>query len=475
MSSTFDIFSFKTIPSNYSWDKGTPTLDYNEFVTDVTSCTATSQQNEDGIEYIGYAPYVFVTLSSAPGDVNSSFLNLKRSVNFGDYYNNETNIITTPTLSSELFGHTYIMPGLYSLELNRTEYKEVTLKDYPAYGTCLQKYCIDWKWASTTTNTLSVTWSSSKKNKSYEKKWKFEPCDTDWAALNGLHVNKIEGDYPQKWQWYHYLSNSNNNLYNTPLTWSQTEFDQSATFTWQEAAGPCINLRQSEQVIWRWNNIIKEGNQFTDAITWNETKITQPGNITWNFVKNNCISSLAPLISSTSETIKKKAFLRVKEIPPVAYIRALNFNSTVRETPITIRLTARDTVCGSFPIEKIIWDLGDGSPLLTQRRWSNVTQTPFVFTGAISEDYQDPRNFDVEYTYRTFPSKGFSYYPSLTAYASSTGSSDCAATIIGPLKLSNTNGNNIKIIQNELTDYGKVLIGEISNGTDATLAVWRAD
>jgi hypothetical protein len=47
------------------------------------------------------------------------------------------------------------------------------------------KYCISWKWsARTSTNSrTAVTWSSTKSNRSYNKKWVFEPCVTQDGSI----------------------------------------------------------------------------------------------------------------------------------------------------------------------------------------------------------------------------------------------------------------------------------------------------
>ena len=84
---------------------------------------------------------------------------------------------------------------------------------------------------------------------------------------------------------------------------------------------------------------------------------------------------------------------------------------------------------------------------------------------------KDPRNYDVIHTYRKTFDAGFSFYPSLTAYASSTGAYDCTAAIVGPLKLPSATEFNMAILQNELTDHGKAIIGEV----EGAAAAWRMD
>jgi len=472
MSATFDISSIKSVPSDYSWDKGTPTLDYADFVTALSVCSAISN-NEEGVEYIGYAPFVFVSLSSAPGDTSDTNVALRRTANFGDYYNSNSNYVTFPTLSNELFCHAYIMPGLYTISLERTEYIEVLAEAFTAYGKCLQKHCIDWSWKtlSNCTPELSVTWTSTLTGNSYEKKWKFEPCGEDWASSNGLYIQPVhqEDRTPLSWQWYNFLCNGTDNPHNTPTPWISSGFQQQEQLTWAESSGPCINLGQTEQTSWKWNNITLSAGQFNTIVTWDDTICASFKNATWDHVKDNCTGSSAPILSSGTQIITKSALIRVLEIPPIAYLQATQ--SPNRISPLEVRLSPASTICGSFPIERIVWDLGDGSPLLTQRRWANTLAYPFVFSGALSEDYQDPRNYDVIHTYTKTPESGYSFYPSITAYCSSTNSSDCASVMVGPLKLPVTDGTNFKLLQNELTEHGKVLIGQVDNN----VAVWRAD
>ena len=473
MSSTFDIFSIKSVPSTYSWDKGTPTLDFDEFNTELSACSAVST-NDGGIEYVGYAPFVFVSLSSEPGQTSDSLLVLKRTADFGDFYNSDSNFVTYPTLSNELFCHTYIMPGLYTIRFERTEYIEVAAEAFSAFGACLQKHCIDWSWKTLANCTpeLSVTWSSTLSGNSYEKKWKFESCEAEWASNNGLYIQKVgeEERVPLSWQWYNFLCESTN-PHNTPTQWLSSGFQQSGQLTWSESSGPCINLGQTEQTTWRWNNITCSltAGQFTTSVTWDETRSIEPGNTTWDHIANNCTGSTAPSLSAGTQTTIKEALIRVLEIPPTAYLDVTQPSS--RTSPLTVRLSPKSTVCGSFPIERIVWDLGDGSPLITQRRWSNTLEEPFVYSGALPEDYQDPRNYDIVHTYIKTPESGYCFYPSITAYTSSTNTSDCASVMVGPLKLPVTTGGNFKLLQNELSEHGKVLIGQV----DDNVAVWRTD
>ena len=365
------------------------------------------------------------------------------------------------------------MPGLYTVRFERTEYIEVDEATFNAFGACLQKHCIDWSWKtlSNCTPELSVTWSSTLTGNLWTKKWKFEPCEAEWASNNGLYIESPEKEERPalSWQWYNFLCNSTGNEHNTPTPWISSGFQQSSQLTWSGTSGPCLNISQTEQTTWRWNNITLSAGQFNTTMTWDDTLCSSPKNATWDHIKDNCTGSSAPLVSSSSQTIVYEALIRVLEIPPTAY---LEVSQPINQTsPLTVTLSPKSTLCGSFPIEKIVWDLGDGSPLLTQRRWSNTLEEPFKFSGALGDDYQDPRNYDVVHTYTKTLESDYCFYPSITAYCSSTNSSDCASVMVGPLQLPSMGEEYINFMQNELTEHGKMLIGQINNN----VAVWRAD
>lgn len=488
MSSTFDMYSIESVRPDYSWDRGIPYQERIPMMTGVSACSASSS-NSARIEYVGYAPFVFVCLSSVPlerPDNAPALLALTRTADFGDYYNNESNIVTkTTTLSAEAFCHVYVMPGLYSIKFEHTEYMEsAEVEPFKGYGACLQKYCIDWSWkklANCIPTSLNVTWLSAKSGNPYQKTWKYQPCEVDWASNNGLYIQPMgqEEINPLSWQWYNYKSNlkSINNTHNTPVKWEATGFQQSNQLTWSGTTGPCLNIGQMRQITWKWNNITNPtSSQFASGIIWDYLKETEPEATTWDYVEEFQAGTFVPTLSTTAVSVTKEAIIRVLEILPQAYLIAgspskVEAPISNRISPLTVRLSPKHTISGSFPIEKIVWDLGDGSPLLIQRRWSINLDAPFVYTGAISEDYQDPRNYDVIHTYIKTPDTGFSFYPSITAYASNTHSSDCAATMVGPLVLDQTTGSNFKLMQTDLTEYGKVLIGQVDNN----VAIWRAD
>lgn len=417
---TFDFFSIKTVPPDYSWDDGTPYVEfpYERLITDASLLSGTDST------YIGYAPFAYISLSSSVVPSPSSVA-IQRVVDFGDYYNTESNITTSPTLSNEVYCHTYIMPGLYTIKFTKHEYVITLVEEYSDLYIQPQQ-----------------------------------------QAMQQLPFN---------WQWYNFLCSSPTNPRNNPITWEQSGFQDSNQLIWSGVSGPCLdfNSYNTASVDWLWNSISCDlnANPLARTLTWDETKSSSTFNKTWDEAGgDNCNQPSLALSAQEVVTITKEMMLRVIEIPPVAYLSAMDITPE-KLSPLTVRLTPRFVKTGSFPIEKIVWDLGDGSPLLTQRRWSPDSVSPFVFSNVFNLDWQDPRNFDIIYTYRKLPDSGFSYYPSITAYSSSTGTSDCASTIVGPLKLTAFDGATITLLQNELTDNGKVIVGETNDG----VAVWKID
>lgn len=446
MSLTFNLLATQTVLSTYSWDDGVPVKDFGATVVEDLS----AGQKVTNVNHLtGYAPFFTLLLSSDPGLRWAPYSNtriLQRTIDFGDYYNSETNIITEKsTIPSRLYAcHTYIMPGTYKIKYKQTQYVQVTAAELE--GDDLYK---------------------------------------TYVQNTGQERKKI----PLSWKWFNFLKDSKYETTNIPLSWGDTQFQQSNQLTWKDARGECFNLNAFEQnnTIWNWNNIKENATAVSEEkITWNDVVKTQRGSVSWNFSSVfNQGKAIAVSLSSLSHEIEDAFFITIKEIMPVAYLAAtipgdLN-NPIERELPIlpvtnynsplTVKLTARFTKCGSFPIEKLVWDLGDGSPLLIQQRWAPNYEAPFYYTGAIRNDIDDPRNFDVVHTYIKTPTSSYSFYPSVTAYASSTNSSDSASMVIGPLKLPAFNINNVTLLQNELTDNGKVFVGEIGNQT----AIWRAD
>lgn len=485
------MLSIRTVPSDYSWDKGTPAVTFTNLVSSLDKCRKFSN-NSKGVEYVGYAPFVSVALSSDSGNTNPT-ANIKRIVNFGDYYNSDSNIVADSRYDSTVFSHAYVMPGLYSITIERQEYVVLRVKDPTKFGACFQKYCLEWYWANLNSNYTTLprisayTWKATKSTSPVlstdnvpiigPKKWKREPCEQDDFSGAGFYVQ--QADYlntkraPLSWQWFNFSQTSPGNLLNTVTPWISTGFQQPDQLSWKETSGPCLqNLNyHGTDIIWKWDflTLARAGARFASTLTWDQARSIEPRNVTWDFAGEFCIGDMVNLTLSTGiVTMTNEKFIRVLEIPPQAYLQVIQPDD--RLSPLTVTLSPRNIISGSFPIEKIVWDLGDGSPLLVQRRWSPTLEAPFVYSGILSDDYEDPRNYDIVHTYRKTPNSPYVFYPSLTAYASSTGTVDTVTAVVGPLKYGDP-AVTFNLLQTELTDEGKVIVGQV-NGN---LGIWKAD
>lgn len=483
-SPTLDFTTIATVPQNYSWDEGTPLIGYelSRLLINDESLFVPSN-NSSGVEYIGYAPYSVLTFSSTLNP-NPSAIITKRVIDFGDYYNNQNNIIVSEALSAELYCHTYVMPGLYTVKMTTTEYVKAEDQQL-SFFSCIERYCKEWTWKSTqclpTTNTRT-TWLSTASTKSLEKRWRDRPeerCDAPWVNTGGIYVQPTElaAPLPIFWQWCNYSCFPTDNLRNLQTTWDSSSFQKSNQIVWSEAT-VCTTIPY-RATSWTWNqqtcgNVLLSSSTQSSSFSWDELKRESCDNRTWDEITiEDCYEAPYNIATSVNQIVKE-AIIRVIEIPPKAYIES-NQSEVFDErmSPYTVTLTPRFIKCGSFPIERIDWDLGDGTPIISQKRWAVNKDPRFVYSGAYSLDWQDPRNYDIVHTYTKTIDSNFSFYPSLTCYASSTHTNDCASTVIGPLKLrSVTTADttaNVKLIQNELTDKGVVLIGEI----DKTIAAWN--
>jgi hypothetical protein len=503
MRANFELYSAKTVPSTYSWDLGTPTVDYTniktisagtgvKYVSGSSFGQATPSTNTT--EITGYAPFVELVFISTLEPTNfrlpNMFLGIERVADFGDYYNSKNSRKKEGTINTTAFCHTYVMPGLYSIEFEQTEYVNTKINNARFIGTCLQKYCIEWSWSQLKcTPDSQITWKITKEKQNLttgeglsSKKWMFEPCTDQWAFGDRVYVEKTQKldnkRDPLAWQWYNFLKTPIGNL-NTPTVWASSGFQQPQEFTWEDASSPCwpyMNY-QGEDVVWKWRYITKDVSVdpvHSINLTWNQAVKEKPTNVTWNYTSLYCPGDLINMeLSAFKQTVTKTAYVRVLEIPPKAVIEVIQPEEPLlRLTPLTVKLSPKNVISGSFPIEKIVWDMGDGSPLITQRRWAPTLSLPFVYSGSTENDPHDPRNYDVEHTYYRTLQGPHSFYPSMTAYASSTGTYDTAAAVVGPLLFPpKTEDFKINLIQSEMTSYGKVYIGEINNN----VAVWRAD
>ena len=366
MFTKFTLLSGTTVPSNYSWDYGTPLTGSNLF-----SLNAITTSN-----YVsGYAPGVRVVFKndSVP---NSDFSNVGFTWDFGDYYNNATNIISLSCLKS--IEHTFIMPGRYTVTLTqrqskiRQDFNYVQNSDY-----CLSKYNFRWFWdnmVSVSGDTL--TWDETRCFAKYSKWW------DDEVECFGKHC--------KFWNWLDLRSTETEGV--TPVTWEQTYTGKEFEKRWARESNSTVCAPGKE-------------------VTFLDTLITDEQTYT--------ITNVVEVLE-----IKPEAFLYTFTTPITGV------------TPFSVHLSPRFTKPGSFAIERIDWDFGDGTPVQTVWRHQPPTQTMFTYTSTFSADVKDPRNYDAHYTYKRTLNTYPIFYPSITAYSGSTNSFDSCSLVIGPISLS---------------------------------------
>ena len=422
----------RSVSSSYSWDSETPSE------ASVTSCLLS------GDRYIGYAPFVTVELSSYTDNLSGEAIALVTTTDYGDYYNLETSVQTSLISGEQTFCHNYIMPGIYTITHVKTYYTK--------YDPCY--------------------------NGEYDTFTTYSEEDTNYGKRPSF-----------SWPWYNFFKEDYDErtellgtyaARNELITWDDCVFQGPKQVTWDQALGPTLEIR-NRPVSWQWKHAKKIPNryaQYNQSTTWNETRPNTLFPRTWKQIKNyTCVGpnsaaclELVPRLSSTTFTQILTSVIEVKEIPPNAYIEVVHSKPlNERYSPYAVTLSPRFIRSGSFPIEKIVWDLGDGSPLIEKSRNNPNEVYPssikFKHSSLFDSDLLDPRNFDIEYSYnRTTNANCF--YPSLTAYASSTGTSSCAATIVGPIKYQPYSQSSFKLTQNHLTEKGVCYAGSI-NGNAA--------
>lgn len=369
-----DITVYSTI-SSYSWDLGVPNTSLMNKVT---------KSNDT---YVCYAPHVNVAVQTTVGDPNPNAIAYWRKADFGDFYNSSSSSKITTAANKYKFTHNYVMPGVYKIALEQTEYAKY---DSPCYE---------------------------------------EPCESELSTKKiYTETGVFKTERPHfAWIWYNFLEFDN---YPRTLThsslepnselvrWEDCVFQGKNQTTWEEAQGPAIETTG------------RDG-------SWTKTKTASELDIT----------------------------IEVKELPPKVYLDIVKYSQQSPDSH-TVRLSPRLTRCGSFPIEKIIWDLGNGTPSFevykdhAPKRGDIET----VFSNVFEEDAKDPRNFDIIYTYTRNKQESSCFYPSITAISSSTGTSDCASVVVGPISFKKA--PKFQILQNHLfSDGGKAYLGQIDQAT----------
>ena len=313
----------------------------------------------------GYAPGLRVVFKNTSSNEYSYNITEKYEWAFGDYYNSANNILSLACPNN--VEHIYVMPGTYSVKITHTKTETPTIID-PSLRHCQGLYNYQWYWDNLMPGLAqAVTWDDLLPNAKLAKTWGNESACFD--------------KYCSFWSWSNLATGGTN-----PYTWEDTS----------NAGGGKYPKR--------W-----EGNEGNDGASCSNT-------------------TAVPVQTVSAVDATLVGIIQVLEIPPIANMAVVNNGVLVSTTygisPLTVQLTPRIIKAGSFPIDRIDWDMGDDTGLFTVTRYTTADPSIFKFTGQYSNDLLDPRNYDVMYTYTRNSKQYATYYPSLTAYAGSTGTYD---------------------------------------------------
>lgn len=342
----------------------------------------------------GYAPGVDVYFRnvSQVGDIFSDQdIVINFSWNFGDIYNSTNNIASLTCVAP--VRHVYTMPGKYTISLIHTEIVTQPIDTNPTL--CRDRYNINWYWDN----------------------------------LTGLTNLPAKPDRK---------------------TWNETECLSSFPKTWD----PELFCLQKYCRYWSWENTKSTGRNDT---TWEQTQTNAEFEKRWLYESNDTVCQLPEqpasiIIRQERQEVIKQFMVEVKELLPRAGLHSIT-RPVAGIAPLTVQLTPRTTICGSFPIDRIDWDLGDGSPIKTITRQGPPTDPNFVNNRVFIGDSLDPRNYDLIHTYNRSIDQYSIFYPSITAYSANTGSYDACSTTIGPIDLG-TPDDGVKILKVKNTVEG---------------------
>jgi hypothetical protein len=210
----------------------------------------------------------------------------------------------------------------------------------------------------------------------------------------------------------------------------------------------------NQQFIWHFGDYYSKTISISSTVLSSaEHTFIMPGkyNVSLTLIQNTTI----PGVKTINETITKFGLVELKEIPPVARMHSVTQPIT-GNTPLTLEFTPEFCSVGSFPIDQIDWNFGDGSSIKTITRYFSPTADPeVIFTNRYYNDPKDVRNFNIKHTFiRTSKNLGM-FYPSLTCYSASTNTSDACSITIGPV-LRPDNPSSINILKVKNTIYGNI-------------------
>ena len=351
----------------------------------------------------GYAPGLKVRFSNL-SKISPIVRNTAYNWNFGDYYN-DTDNFTTTTSANTVVEHTYVMPGRYAVILNAAETlpEQNNLVANDRY--CLGRHVVRWFWDDLTCQSLNnIRWDETK-------------CNRGSTPLNRYR----------------------------PKTWG----DEYA----------CLGKYCKA---WSWMGHVRSIAQL-GAVRWNETQTGSEYEKKWQFEPNNIECAVAEAIEPFSQTTIKQNIIEVFEVPPVASMHSVT-QPVTGTAPFTVTLTPKACKTGSFPIDRIDWNLGDGTPTITVTRYTEPANKRF--TKAIPlpfpDDPADVRNYNVTHTYNFTKDTYPIFYPSLTCYSANTNTADACSITIGPLSVS-YKPNKISLVKGKNTSKGNIYALEVDD------------
>jgi hypothetical protein len=463
----------ETVPRDYSWDEGTP-LELGLETATVSANTFTN--------YIsGYAPFArvyFANVSDVLRDIpTGAKLYTNYEWDFGDYYNNFTNKVA---LSCPVdVRHTYIMPGKYTVTLFGTRSVSQQILDN-LDELCFGKYNINWYWdrfvpliaAPSAFNAKNFfnTWDETALGESFAKQW-----DDEFECYQ---------KYCKYWSWENLQKNKN-----SQVTWDQAKNGAVFEKKWMYEANDTIcstkapnwytTTETEQQVAAKYFIIdIKElppraGMFCTSQILTGYTphtiiltpRTTVCGSypidrIDWDFddgspiltvVRQNTVSRVLSAVNIVNTdqltgVIVEKALtadfidnlINISPYPNVYSITDNNYPEITALPNYTPSLTSTATVTYTTIISSLVTTI------------SVLPMPGLIYNGFYFDDFSDPRNYDIEHTYHTNREIYPVFYPSLTAYSSSTNTNDSCSTIVGPVFLEEPKTlTPVKVINNQ--------------------------
>jgi hypothetical protein len=234
-------------------------------------------------------------------------------------------------------------------------------------------------------------------------------------------------------------------------TWNDTQCG-AAHAKWWDSELQCF---QKYCRFWNWEKL--RSVETNNRVKWEETIPGAQYQKRWFFEANDSVCSVPDItttINTKQQAATKQYIVEVKELSPRAALHSVTQPAS-GISPYVIRLTPKITKTGSFPIDRIDWDFGDGSPIKTVvRQGDNLNDPELSFNYTYTGDTLDPRNYDALHTYTRDINTYSLFYPSITAYSANTGTSDSCSTLIGPILLPNITPNAIKFTKAKNTLNG---------------------